>query len=185
MFIVLTQCGKRNLHQKQRTSEKLDVYLKKIPFLQDNHYFVLAQQLKQAQLAAMKDRDAKKVAVLRMAVSAVKNAEIDAQKELDDAMVLTILKRQVKQLQDACNDFLAAGRQDLVEQSQYEIRVLEEYLPAQLSDMELDTIAKEVIAQVGATTHADVGKVMGSLMAQIGQQADGSRVRARVLSLLS
>ncbi len=145
----------------------------------------LRDSIKQAQIAAMKDRDSKRVAVLRMAESAIKNAQIDAMKELDDAGVVAVIQKQVKQLRDALMDFEKAGREDLIEQSQYEIGVLEAYLPVQLSDMELDAIIKEVIAEVHASSPSDIGKVMGPIMAKVQGKADGARVRSRLTALLS
>ena len=146
----------------------------------------LRDTLQQAQITAMEDRDADRVSVLRMLMGAIKNAEIAAGvTSLDDVATLAVVKREVKQVSDSLVEFGKAGRDDLVQKAQYELGVLEAYLPAQLSDIELDTIISEVIAASGATSPKDIGNVMGPVMLRVNGQADGSRVRERVMQKLS
>ena len=126
---------------------------------------------------AMKSGDAKNLAVLRLIKSAIKNEEIQLQKELSDEEVQSVVARQVKQLSDAAKDFEAGGRQDLVEQAKEEIQLMSIYLPEQMSDSELLSIVDKVIETTGAKTQSEVGKVMGLVMKQAKGKADGTKVR--------
>lgn len=126
---------------------------------------------------AMKQKDAEKLSTVRMIMAAIKNTEIDQGGVLTDEQIQETIAKQVKQLQDAMKDFSAGGRTDLVEQTQKEVAYLSSFLPAQLSDEELETIAKEVLKTLGTTSKQDFGKIMGAVMAAVKGQADGNRVR--------
>ena len=137
----------------------------------------LRNEIQEKMYTAMKSGDAKNLAVLRLIKSAIKNEEIQLQKELSDEEVQSVVARQVKQLSDAAKDFEAGGRQDLVEQAKEEIQLMSIYLPEQMSDSELLSIVDKVIETTGAKTQSEVGKVMGLVMKQAKGKADGTKVR--------
>lgn len=135
---------------------------------------------------AMKDREAGKMrlAVIRMVRANIKNVEINDKRELNDDEVLAVLMKEVKMRQDSLEEFEKAGRDELVAQAKEEIEILKKYLPKALSDDELKAIVAEVIAEVGATTMKDMGKVMPAVMAKTKGRADGKRINAIVRDLL-
>lgn len=135
---------------------------------------------------AMKDREAGKLrlTVIRMVRANIKNVEINDKKELNDDEVLAILMKEVKMRQDSLEEFQKAGRDELVAQAEAEIAILKAYLPEALSDDELKAIVAEVIAEVGATSPKDMGKVMPAVMAKAKGRADGKRINAMVRELL-
>jgi len=122
--------------------------------------------------------------MLRILLSAIKNEEIETKEPLSDEATLQVIARQKKQLQDALMDFERGGRADLVEKTQKEIAILDQYLPAQMPDEELDAMVASVIQETGARTPADMGRVMGAVMKQVGGKADGTRVREKVAAAL-
>ncbi|KEO83801.1 GatB/YqeY domain-containing protein [Tumebacillus flagellatus] len=136
----------------------------------------LTERLTNDMKQAMKDKDKVRLSVIRMIRTAMKNQEIDSQKPLSDEDIITIMNRELKQRRDSLQAFEAGGRQDLVEDTQAEIAVLIEYLPEQLSEDEIRTIVKEVVASTGATGKADMGKVMAALMPKVKGRADGKLV---------
>ncbi len=129
--------------------------------------------------AAMRLKEAGKarLSVLRVALAAVKNVEIDRRRPLEDAEVLDVLTREVKSRRDVLPDYGRSGRADLVAKIEGEIAVLQEYLPAQLGDVEIEAIVRERIAQLGAQGPRDLGKVMGPVMQELRGRADGKRVQ--------
>jgi uncharacterized protein len=145
----------------------------------------LAEKITDNMKTAMKAKDSATLSTLRLLVSALKNKKIDVQHELSDAEVQDVVKAQVKQLKDSIESFKAGGREDLAMSTQTEIGVLEQYLPAQMSDEELTKVVKEAVEKSGATSKADMGKVMGAAMAAVAGRADGSRVKEIVGTLLS
>ena len=145
----------------------------------------LAEKITENMKAAMKAKDSATLSTLRLLLSAMKNKKIDVQHELSDAEVQDVVKTQVKQLKDSIESFKAGGREDLAVSVQVEIGVLEQYLPTQMSDEELAPIVNEVVEKSGATSKADMGKVMGAAMAAVAGRADGSRVKDIVGSLLA
>ncbi|NPV70476.1 MAG: GatB/YqeY domain-containing protein [Firmicutes bacterium] len=136
--------------------------------------------------AAMKAREEGKtrLSVIRLARAAIKNAEVDQMKQLDDAGVIPVLAREVKQRRDAIAEYRNLGRQDAVEALEEEIAILMEYLPEQLSEDDVRKTAEEAIREVGARGPADLGKVMGVLMPKVRGKADGRLVNQVVRSLL-
>lgn len=134
---------------------------------------------------AMKARDKERVAVLRMVNAEMKRIEVDERRELTDADVLGVLNKMLKQRQDSLQQFEAANRDDLAAQESYEISVIQDYLPAQMSDAELDALVVKVIADTGATGMQDMGKVMGAVKGAAQGQADMGRASAVVKSKLS
>ena len=144
----------------------------------------LSERLNEDMKALMKSGDKFALTVVRMIRSAVKNAEIDARKALDDEEVMDILTREVKQRRDALQEFEKAGRQDLVDQAKAELEVIQRYMPQPLTDEELTGIVQETIQEVGASSKADMGKVMSALMPKVKGRADGKQVNAAVQRLL-
>lgn len=132
---------------------------------------------------AMKNKQTAALSTLRVLCSEIKNAEIELQHELADEEVLKVISRMVKQLADAVKDFSSAGRDDLVQQNTAEIALLETYLPAQMSDEEIQSHVTAVIAELGSD--AQMGLVMGAVMKRVAGQADGNRVRTFVQQALA
>ncbi|MBP9695025.1 MAG: GatB/YqeY domain-containing protein [Candidatus Magasanikbacteria bacterium] len=145
----------------------------------------LRDDIQSAQTSAMKARQTETLSTLRMLWSAIRNEEINLRQELTDEEVVGVVSRQIKQLRDSATDFAAGGRIDLAEKANAEIKLLETYLPVQMSDDELDSVTKKIINDLSATGVGDVGKVMGNVMKQVKGKADGNRVRNIVTRLLS
>ena len=146
---------------------------------------MLNEQISNDLKEAMKAKDADTLSTLRMLKSAVKNKEIDAQKELTDEEVVAIIKMQVKQLREAADVAETAGRSETVEAAKKEIALLEKYLPTQMDDLTLSQVVKDALQIAGATMKADTGKAMGAAMKAVGGRADGSRVKAAVEAILA
>lgn len=136
-------------------------------------------------ITALKAGEQEKVAVLRLLITAMKNEQIKVGSELTDEQALKVLASQAKQRKDSITAYKEAGRQDLVDQESAELPYIEAYLPEQMGDEELQKLVQEAIDQVGATSSADMGKVMGVAMGKVQGQADGGRVSAAVKKLLS
>ncbi|HFQ92128.1 MAG TPA: GatB/YqeY domain-containing protein [Chromatiales bacterium] len=130
--------------------------------------------------AAMRSKDSRRLGVIRMILAALKQKEVDERIELDDAQVIAILGKMLKQRRDSLSQFESAGRQDLVEQEAFEIGVIETYLPPALDEGELATLIDEAIASSGASSARDMGKVMGLLKPRIQGRADMGQVSRMV-----
>ena len=141
-------------------------------------------QLEQALKDAMRANDAVRKTTLRIALTAIKEAEIQKMGELDDPAVLTILQKEVKAKQESLAEAEKAGRQDLAENAKAEMKVLEEYPPKGLSEQELEAIVHAAITEVGASTPADMGKVMKAVLPKVQGRADGGQVSQLVRSKL-
>jgi uncharacterized protein YqeY len=144
----------------------------------------LFTQLQNDLKQAMKDRDSETLEVLRLLVSSLKNLAIETKQELTDADVLAAVKRDLKKLQDALNDFTKAARADLVEKAEKEIAIVKKYLPPELTDEELRAKIDEVLKSDNIDAK-DIGKIMGLVMKEIAGQADGNRVRTMVQSIVN
>ncbi len=130
---------------------------------------------------AMKAKDAARLSVLRMMKAAVKNREIEARAELDDAAAVQVLSTLIKQRRDSIEQFSRGGRADLAEKEAAEIKVIEEYLPAGVSDEEIAAAVDDVIRTSGAASVKDLGLVMRQVMTRfVGKLVDGKKVNARV-----
>jgi uncharacterized protein YqeY len=144
----------------------------------------LKGQFQEDMKSAMKAGDKDRLKVVRLALAAFKQVEVDERIELDDARVLGILNKMMKQRRDSVSQFRDGNREDLVEIELSEIAVLETYLPAQLSAAELDALIDQAIADSGATGIRDMGKVMGQVKAKSEGRADmgavGAKVKARL-----
>ena len=134
---------------------------------------------------AMKAKETKKRDALRLLTSAFKQIEVDERKELTDDDVIKIIQKQVKTRNDAATQYKDAGREDLMQIELDEIAIYEPYLPAQLSDDELESSIKEIISKVGASTMKDMGKVMGMASKELAGKADGKRINESVKKLLA
>lgn len=145
----------------------------------------LVDQITNEMKEAMKQKNNATLSTLRLLRSAIKNKEIDLQEKLSDDDVIAVIKTQVKQLKESVDAFEAAGRDEMAKSSSKEIEVLEKYLPAQMSDEDLESIVKSTIDSVGATSKADMGKVMGASMKIVAGRADGTRVKDMVGKLLA
>jgi len=145
----------------------------------------LAERLNQDYVAAMKAGDGVRKDTLRLLRSAIKNAEIEQRGPLDDAAVLRVLQAQAKQRRDSIALFEQGGRADLVAAEAAELAVIEGYLPAQLSEAELEAIVRDHIASAGATSAADIGRFMGALMKAVQGRADGRQVNEIARRLLA
>jgi uncharacterized protein YqeY len=130
--------------------------------------------------AAMRAQDKRRLGVLRLITAAVKQKEVDERITLDDAQVMTTLEKMIKQRRDSIQQYQAGNRPDLAEQEQFEIDIIRGFLPAQLSEAEIDAAVAEVIAATGAASARDMGKVMGALKPKLAGKADMTVVSARV-----
>ena len=144
----------------------------------------LAQHIADDMKEAMKTKNNATLSTLRLLRSALKNKQIDVQHELSDEEIVSVIKTQVKQLHDSIESFESAGREEMVQSARAELVVLETYLPAQLSDEQLESIVKQVIDQTGATSKQEMGKVMGAAVKAVNGQADGGRIKEVVGRLL-
>ncbi|GIO19763.1 hypothetical protein J18TS1_28630 [Oceanobacillus oncorhynchi subsp. incaldanensis] len=138
----------------------------------------LLDRLNQDMKQAMKNKDKETLSVIRMVKASIQNESIKLGKDtLSEDEELTILSREVKQRKDSLQEFKNAGREDLVEKTEKELEILEQYLPKQLSDEELTSIIQETIKEVDAGSMKDMGKVMGSVMPKVKGQADGTKIK--------
>jgi uncharacterized protein YqeY len=135
--------------------------------------------------AAMKARDTSRLSALRMLKAAVMNKSVEKGRDLDDAEVLQVVASLVKQRRDSIEQFAKAGRTDLVEKETGELSVLQAYLPPSATPEEINTAIAEAIAETGATSAKDVGKVMKAVMPKLaGKNADGKAVNEAVRRML-
>ncbi|MBQ5419833.1 MAG: GatB/YqeY domain-containing protein [Selenomonas sp.] len=144
----------------------------------------LKEQLTADMKDAMKNKEKERLAVIRMVRGAIRQQEIDGQKELGDEDVIAVISKEVKMRRDSIEEFKKGAREDLVEKTQAEIDVLLPYLPAQLSEDEVRELVKAAVEQTGAATPKDMGKVMGVLMPKVKGRADGKMVNTIVKSFL-
>ncbi len=129
---------------------------------------------------AMKSKDKLRLSVIRMARAAIKNVEIDKRKDLEDSEVVQVLAKEVKQRRDSIVEYEKAGKDDTVADLNKEIDILSVYLPEQLSTEEIEKIVNKTINELGASTMADMGKVMGAIMPKVRGRADGNAVNSIV-----
>ena len=134
---------------------------------------------------AMRAKDKQRLGILRMLMSEFKRVEVDERIDLDDARVLAILDKQLKQRKDSANQYQEAGRTDLADQENFEIGVIQEYLPQALSADEINKLIRDAIAQTGAEGMRDMGKVMAIVKPQVQGRADMGEVSQLVKSNLN
>jgi len=145
----------------------------------------LIDKINQDVKEAMKAKDSKKRDALRLLTSAFKQIEVDERRELSDDDVIKIIQTQIKRRNDSASQYKDAGRDELMQQELDEITYYEVYLPAQLSDDELNDAIKNIISKVGATSMKDMGKVMGIASKELAGRADGQRISSCVKKSLS
>ncbi len=145
----------------------------------------LKEQIDNDLKQGIKNKDKLRTDTLRGLKSAIRYAEIEAGSELDEAGMLTVIAKQAKQRRDSIAEFEKAKRADLVEKEAAELAILEEYLPAQLSEEEIREKARSIISDLGVTDMTGLGQVMKQLMAELKGQADGKVVNQIVRQLLS
>jgi hypothetical protein len=146
---------------------------------------MLKQRIQEDVKAAMKAKDKPRLATLRLITAAIKQREVDERIELDDTQVLAILDKMIKQRRDSVNQYQQAGRTELAAQELGEIDVIQEYLPAALSQDEIDSLIEQVIQSIAAAGMQDMGKVMGQLKPKLQGRADMGQVSAKVKQKLS
>jgi len=140
----------------------------------------LRERLNDEIKTAMKAREQERLAALRLMLAAVKQREVDERVTLDDAGVVSVVEKMIKQRRDSIAQFEKAARQDLVDKERFEIGVIEAYLPQQLAPAEVEAIVAEAIAASGAKSAADMGKVMGLVKPRLAGRADMGKVSAMV-----
>jgi hypothetical protein len=149
----------------------------------------MTSQLKQRILddvtVAMRAKDKPRLGTLRLVTAAIKQVEVDSRSDLDDASVLTVLEKMLKQRRDSLQQYSDAGRQDLADQESYEIAIIETYMPEALPAEELEALIDAAIAETNAASMRDMGKVMGLLKARVQGRADLGAVSATVKNKLA
>ncbi len=143
------------------------------------------QQIKSDIKEAMRAKETVRRNTLRNIQAVVKQIEVDERREVTDTDMEAILMKYAKQREDSMIQFAEAGREDLVEKEQEELKIVKAYLPEPMDDAELEATLKEVIANVGASSMKDMGKVMGAAKSTIGSRADGGRINVCVKKLLA
>ena len=141
--------------------------------------------LKDAMKEAMRAKDKPRLSAIRLVQAEIKRVEVDERIDIDDARVLAILDKMVKQRRDSISQYEAAGRQELAEIEIAEINVIQDFLPTALSDTEITELVQSAISQVGASSMADMGKVMGILRTQVQGRADTGVVSGLVKAALN
>ncbi len=145
----------------------------------------LKLRLTESVKSAMRERQSERLSVLRGVQAAIKQVEIDDRVELNDAQVLALLEKQMKQRKESISAYNNAGRADLAAKEQFELEVITEFLPAAMSDDELNSLIQQEITTQNATSIRDMGKVMNALRPQIAGRADAADVSARIKAKLS
>ncbi|WP_457674218.1 GatB/YqeY domain-containing protein [Thiolapillus sp.] len=145
----------------------------------------LKQRITDDMKAAMKGGDKARLGVIRLILAALKQIEVDERIELDDTRVLAILDKMVKQRRDSIAQYESAGRTELAEQEQFEIGIIQDYLPQQLSEEEIATLIDEALAATGASSMKDMGKLMGWLKPKLQGRADMGAVSASIKQKLN
>ncbi len=145
----------------------------------------MKKQINDAMKDAMRAKDKPRLGAIRLIQAEIKRIEVDERIEIDDARVLAILDKMVKQRRDSITQYETAGRQELADIEIAEITVIQDFLPAALSDAEIAAMVADAVAQTGASSMADMGKVMGILKPQIQGRADGGAVSGLVKAALN
>ncbi|MGB8636337.1 MAG: GatB/YqeY domain-containing protein [Rhodanobacteraceae bacterium] len=144
----------------------------------------LKQQLSEDMKTAMRSGDKPRLGVIRLALAAIKQREVDERIALDDAQVLAVLEKMLKQRRDSVEQYEAASREDLAEQERFEIGIIETYLPEPLAQDELDAMIEAAISETGAESMRDMGKVMALLKERTAGRADMAAVSAQIKARL-
>ncbi len=145
----------------------------------------LKEKITEDMKAAMRAKESDRLATIRLLTAAIKQREVDERIELSDDQVLVVIEKMIKQRKDSITQFEAGGRQDLADIEKAEMAVLSAYMPAQMSDAEVQAEVQAAVAQVGAAGPQDMGKVMGVLKGKLAGRADMTAVSAMVKTALS
>jgi len=154
------------------------------PFSSIIRYMTLKTQLNDSMKDAMKSGDEVRKRTVRMALAAVKQVEVDKRVELDDMAVMSLLQKEIKNRRESLEEAKKANRPDLIEANEAEIKVLEVFLPKAMPTEELRTLVQAAIAETGASSPTDMGKVMKTVMAKVAGRAPNDMVSATVRELL-
>ena len=144
----------------------------------------ISENIRKDMFIASKEGRVDESNILKMAIAAVKNAEIETGKELDDSEVEKILRKESKKITDAIEQYEKMGREDLLSTEKAQLEVLNRYLPQLLSVEEVTEVVKKKIAELGVSEMRDMGRVMGAVMAEVGSRTDGNTVKNIVSGLL-
>jgi uncharacterized protein YqeY len=144
----------------------------------------LKERITEDMKAAMRSGEKERLGVIRLITSAIKQREVDERIVLDDVQVLSVLEKMIKQRKESVVQFQAGNRQDLVDKENSEITLLQGYMPAQLSDAELDALIGEAVASTGASSIKDMGKVMAIIKSKAQGRADLGKVGAKIKAKL-
>jgi len=145
----------------------------------------LKDQISNDMKAAMRAHETERLGTIRLLLAAIKQREVDERITLDDAGIVMVIDKMIKQRRDSISQFKSAGRDDLVSKETQEVAVLSAYMPAQLSEAEIAAQVQAAIAQAGASGPQDMGKVMGALKAKLAGRADMTAVSAQVRAALA
>ena len=145
----------------------------------------LKEQITEDMKSAMRAKDTAKLSAIRLITAAMKQKEVDERVELNDAMVLAIIEKMIKQRKDSITQFEAGGRQDLADIEKAELAILSAYMPAGLTEAEMQAAVTEAVAEVGATGPQDMGKLMAVLKPKLAGRADMTVVSAMVKAALA
>ena len=145
----------------------------------------LKAQITEDMKTAMRAKDQKRLGTIRLLQAAMKQKEVDERVELDDAMIITIVDKMIKQRKDSITAFETANRQDLADKEKAEIEVIKAYLPERMSAEEITAAVQGIVAELGAAGPGDMGKVMGAVKTRLAGKADMGQVSAAVKAALS
>ena len=144
----------------------------------------LKEKLTEDMKAAMRGGDKERLGVIRLVLAAIKQREVDERIQLDDSQILAVMEKMLKQRKDSVTQYSAAGREDLADIERAEMTVIEGYMPAKLGDAEIDTLIDAAIAETGAASARDMGKVVGVVKGKVAGRADMAQVSARIKAKL-
>ena len=145
----------------------------------------LKEQITEDMKSAMRAKEAERLGTIRLLLAAIKQREVDERITVDDAGIIAIIEKLIKQRKDSIEQFQKAGRTDLVDQESKELGILQAYMPAQLSAAEVQSAIQKIIADLGASGPQDMGKVIGALKAQLAGKADMGTVSGLVKATLA
>ena len=145
---------------------------------------ILKQEITEHMKAAMRSGDTKRRDAIRLLQAAIKQREVDERIEMNDAMVIAVIEKMIKQRNDSITQYVAAKRKDLADIERYEVGVLQAYMPKALNDSEIESIVEEVISLIGAKKPQEMGKVIAALRPKLAGRADMGKVAALVKSRL-
>ena len=144
----------------------------------------LKNKINEDMKTAMRAKDKERLGTIRLIMAAVKQQEVDTRISLDDTAILAVLDKMLKQRRDSISQYQAAGRDDLAQKEQFEVGVIQEYMPEALSDEELEQVIKDAIATSGAQSMKDMGKLMNELRPKVQGRADMGQVSQKVKAIL-